>query len=104
MKTIIACGALALDVQRIARRRGWQLNVMPVPALLHNRPEMIPAAVEDLLGEHDVAGVAYGDCGTLGALDEVLDRAGVARLDGEHCYDVFARDDVREAMLEEPGT
>ena len=28
-----------------ARRRGWDVDVHPVPALLHNRPERIPAAV-----------------------------------------------------------
>jgi hypothetical protein len=43
--TIVACGALALDVRRIARRRGWEIDVLPVDALLHNRPEQIPAAV-----------------------------------------------------------
>jgi hypothetical protein len=104
MRTIVACGALALDVQRIARRRGWELNVVPVPALLHNHPEAIPAAVEELLDEHDVAAVAYGDCGSYGALDAVLARFEVARLAGEHCYDVFARDEVRAALAEEPGT
>ena len=26
------------------------------------------------------------------------------RLRGEHCYDLFARDDVRAALEEEPGT
>ena len=35
------CGALAVDVRRIARRRGWDLEVIPVPALLHNHPERI---------------------------------------------------------------
>ena len=44
-KAVVACGALALDVRRIARRRGWAIDVMPVPALLHNRPEQIPPAV-----------------------------------------------------------
>jgi hypothetical protein len=44
--------------------------------------------------------VAYADCGTYGALDGV----GLPRLAGEHCYDVFAREDVRAALEEEPGT
>ena len=42
---VIACGALAADVRRIARRRGWDVEVHPVPALLHNRPERIAPAV-----------------------------------------------------------
>jgi hypothetical protein len=40
---VIACGALALDVRTIAARRGWAIDVYPVPALLHNRPERIAA-------------------------------------------------------------
>lgn len=95
---VVACGALALDVRRIAVRRGWDLEVIPVPALLHNHPERIGPAVASLAGEYDVVAVAYGDCGTSGALD------GLPRLEGEHCYDVFARSEVREALVQEPGT
>jgi Protein of unknown function (DUF1638) len=105
---VIACGALAADVRKITRRRGWAIDVYPVPALLHNRPERIPAAVqaevERLSASYDRVAVAYGDCGTYGALDAVLSRSGVARLKGSHCYDLFAREDVHEALEEEPGT
>ncbi|HUA43618.1 MAG TPA: DUF1638 domain-containing protein [Solirubrobacteraceae bacterium] len=97
-RAVVACGALALDVRRIARRRGWELEVIPVPALLHNHPERIGPAVAELSAGHDVIAVAYGDCGTLGALD------GLPRLEGEHCYDVFDRAEVRAAVEEEPGT
>ena len=105
---VIACGALAVHVRAIARRRGWPVDVHPVPALLHNRPERIPAAVaselERLAGTYERVGVAYADCGTYGALDELLDSAGIERLPGEHCYDVFAREDVRAALAEQLGT
>jgi hypothetical protein len=109
MKTaVIACGALAADVRRIARRRGWKLDVHPVPALLHNRPERIAPAVreeiERLSGSYDRVAVAYGDCGTYGALDELLSRSRVERLKGQHCYDLFGREEVLEALDEEPGT
>jgi len=57
-----------------------------------------------LAGRYDRVAVAYADCGTYGALDAVLASAGVARLSGDHCYDVFARAEVREALEEEPGT
>ena len=100
MKAVVACGALALDVRRIARRRGWELKVIPVPALLHNHPERIDTAVTELMEGHDVVALAYGDCGTYGALD----RLGFPRLEGDHCYDVFARAEVQLALEEEPGT
>lgn len=105
---VIACGALAANVRRIARRRGWQLDIHPIPALLHNRPERIAPAVRGALARlrerYDTVAVAYGDCGTYGELDGVLAGAGVSRLTGGHCYDVFAREEVREALSQEPGT
>lgn len=105
---VIACGALAVHVRQVAQRRGWDVDVHPVPALLHNRPEQIAGAVERQLARlgrrYERVAVAYADCGSYGALDAVLSRAGVARLAGDHCYDVFARADVRDALEEEPGT
>jgi hypothetical protein len=105
---VLACGALAADVRRIARRRGWPVDVHPVPALLHNRPEEIAprvaAELDSLLRSYDRVAVAYADCGTYGALDDVLSGSGVARLPGSHCYDLFAREEVLEALEEEPGT
>jgi hypothetical protein len=105
---VIACGALAAEVQTVARRRGWAVDVHPLPALLHNRPERIAPALEHELSRlgdrYDRLAVAYGDCGSYGAIDELLARAGASRLSGDHCYDVFARTEVREALAEEPGT
>ena len=105
---VIACGALAGDVRKLARKHGWTVDVHPVPALLHNRPQQIPSAVAeeiDRLSEsYDRVAVAYGDCGTYGELDRVLDRRGIARLRAENCYELIARDDVRAALGEEPGT
>jgi hypothetical protein len=101
---VIACGALAADVRRIGRRRGWDLDVHPVPALLHNRPERIAPAVAEQVGRlrerYDMVAVAYGDCGTYGALDGV----DAPRLDADHCYDMVGRLEVREALAAEPGT
>jgi hypothetical protein len=99
---VVACGALAVHVQAVARRRGLDVEVQPLSALLHNRPEQIAPAVKAALADGDVVAVAYADCGTYGALDEVLD--GIPRLAGDHCYDVLARDEVRAALEEEPGT
>jgi Protein of unknown function (DUF1638) len=105
---VIACGALAADVRRLARGRGWDIDVHPVPALLHNRPERIPGAVmaevDRLSASYARVLVAYADCGTYGKLDEVLKPEGILRLEGQHCYDLFAHEEVRGALEEEPGT
>jgi Protein of unknown function (DUF1638) len=98
---VISCGALALDVQAIARRRGWNVEIVPVDALLHNRPEQIAPVVDELRARHDVVALAYADCGTYGALDEL----GLPRLTGDHCYDVFAgHDQIERLRAEQPGT
>jgi hypothetical protein len=86
-KTIVACGALALHITQIAKRRGWDLDVKPLPPELHNRPERI----RDALGDADLVG--YADCGTRGALDDV------PRLAGPDCYGIFGGFDSHE-----PGT
>jgi hypothetical protein len=99
---IVACGALAVHVQAVARRRGLDVEVQPLPALLHNQPEQIAPAVAAALEDGDVVAVAYADCGTYGALDEVL--GGIPRLAGAHCYDVLAAPEVEAALDEEPGT
>ena len=95
---VVTCGALALHVKGIARRRGWDVDVRALPPELHNRPERIPGQVTDCYEEDERVVLAYADCGTAGALD------GYPRLEGEHCYDVFGREEVREALAEQPGT
>ncbi|WP_291418617.1 DUF1638 domain-containing protein [Actinophytocola sp.] len=105
---MVACGALAAHVAEIAARRGWSVHVHPLPPLLHNHPARIAGEVEaalDTLVGYDRLAVAFADCGTYGALDEVCARRGVARLGGAHCYDVFAGTARLRALLEaEPGT
>jgi hypothetical protein len=105
---VIACGALALHVNAIAERRGWQIDVHPLPPELHNRPEQIAPAVsrllDELAGRYRRVAVAYADCGSYGALDRELRRRGIERLEGDHCYDVFAKPEVAEALAEQPGT
>jgi hypothetical protein len=77
---VVACGALALHVKQIARRRGWDVEVRAVPPELHNRPERIRAAVAEAAGGADVV-VAYAHCGA--------DLTGYRRLPGAHCYEVY---------------
>lgn len=107
--SVICCGAIAAELREITRRRGFDVELHPLSSLLHNRPDKIPAAVEELargLGRHGrVVAVGYADCGTYGALDEVCERLGLYRLRGRHCYDVFAAArQVDEMFAEVPGT
>ena len=62
------------------------------------------AARPSCAATHDRLAVAYADCGSYGALDAVCERHGVARLPGEHCYDVLAGPRAQELLAEEPGT
>ncbi len=106
---MIACGALGGLVREIAGRRGWELEVHPLPAILHNSPRSITPSVARLAQELLRAGrrvvVAYADCGTYGELDALCSRLGLTRLPGLHCYDVLAGSGrVRELFEAEPGT
>ncbi len=106
---MIACGALGSQVRAAAGSVARAVEVHTLPASLHNRPELIAEAVEtlcrSLVGEGKDVLVAYADCGTYGALDEVCDRLGVTRLPGLHCYDLIAGDRaVAQILGKEPGT
>jgi len=105
----VACGALAGHVRQIVARRGWPAAVRPLPAVLHNRPQKIvheaERAVASALASGRTVALAYADCGSYGALDELCARYGVRRLPGLHCYDVFGGADRVAAMFDaEPGT
>ncbi len=106
---LIACGALAQPAADIARRRGWRVDVHPLPPLLHNRPERIAGEVRSLARRlrtaYDVVAVGYADCGTYGALDDVCAELDMRRLPGLTCYDLFATGERVEAYFDEqPGT
>ena len=90
----IACGALAREVVALKERTGWdELTVTCLPAHWHNTPEKIAPAVQARLrgiGRHfDNVVVLYGDCGTGGDLDRVLESEGVDRIPGPHCYQFY---------------
>ena len=107
---VLACGAIAREVLAIVKLNRWtHVDVRCLPAKLHSRPERIPAAVDakltELAGRYEQVFVAYADCGTGGALEPVLERHGVERLPGAHCYGFLAGNDAWDAMQEdEPAT
>ena len=43
---VVACGALALHVRRLALDRVWDVEIRALPPQLHNRPERIAAVVD----------------------------------------------------------
>src|SRR5215831_11010246 len=106
---VIACGALGGHLREILARRGWRAELHCLPALLHNRPKKITIEAERLavaaLARGQRVAVAYADCSTYSALDEVCGRLGLRRLPGLHCYDVLAGPGRMRAVFEaEPGT
>ena len=106
---LIACGAIAQPAARIAEERGWPVDVHPLPPLLHNQPHLIAGEVsrlaEELRSSYDSVVVGYADCGTYGALDEVCERLGLRRLEGLHCYDLYAgASRIETFFAEQPGT
>lgn len=109
MKTaLIVCGALAREVLALKAKHGWDVDILGVPALLHNKPERIPEAVlkriRQARSEYDRVIVVYGDCGTGGMLDKMLEEEGVQRVAGPHCYEMYADGAFEKIMAEAPGT
>jgi hypothetical protein len=107
---VIACGALAREIDDLKRLNGWShLHMQCIDARLHLRPALIPdrlrAKIRENKDRYDHIYVAYADCGTAGGIDSVIEEEGVERLPGAHCYQWFAGTD-RFASLsdEEPGT
>ena len=104
----IACGALARELQALVRAHGWDVDILALPALLHNRPERIPGAVRERIRQarqdYERIVVVYGDCGTGGELDAVLAGEGVSRVAGPHCYEMYAHPSFDELSTAEIGT
>ncbi len=107
---LIACGALAREALAVLEaNRLEHVELTCVSALLHNRPQKIPAAVREKIRDarqsYERILVLYGDCGTGGELDRVLAEEGVERIEGPHCYAFYAGLDAFDALAEaEPGT
>jgi hypothetical protein len=94
---VIACGAIAREVLAVIRLNRWSnVTLRCLPASLHNTPPRIAERVDAALREAEAEGdwdrvlVAYGDCGTGGALDRVVAAHGAERLPGDHCYAFLA--------------
>lgn len=104
----ILCGALAREVLAIVNRHGWSIDIYGIPAIDHMYPDRIAPDVErkflSIRDRYDNILVVYGDCGSRGALDSLLSRHGLDRLDGPHCYEMYGGALFDDLMVEEPGT
>ena len=102
----ILCGALAREVIAIANRHSWDVALFGVAASDHMTPVRIAPDVErrlrELIPQFERVVVVYGDCGTSGRLDEVLERYNVPRIEGPHCYEMYGGATFDALMLEQP--
>jgi hypothetical protein len=91
---LVICGALGRDVKSIVERRGWDVDVYGISALLHLYPSRIVdelrVKLRELRPRYDRLVVVYGDCGTTGKLEPLLEETGAVRLRGPHCYEMYA--------------
>jgi hypothetical protein len=106
---LVICGALGREVKEMTERRRWNVDIHGLPALLHLYPSRIvtelDAKLRELKPRYGKVVVVYGDCGTAGRLDPVLDELGVDRVPGPHCYEMFAGHDVfMKISDEQPAT
>jgi hypothetical protein len=105
---LLICGALGKEVKTMVDEHGWNVDIYGVPAMHHFYPKKIVDAVErrleELSGHYRRVVVVYGDCGTAGALDPILERYGAVRLRGPHCYEMFAGKDFDRLADEQPAT
>jgi len=105
----VICGALGKEVKDIVDRRGWDVDIYGVSALLHLYPNRIVDELREKLHalrpRYDHLVVVYGDCGMNGKLEPILDEVGAARVKGPHCYEMLAGAELFERVSEErPGT
>lgn len=106
---IVACGALAKEI--IALKKVFAVSddvvdLQCLPAGYHNHPDKIVPGLKKIFdergGTYDRIFVGYGDCGTGGALDRLLEGYPTAdRLPGAHCYAFFAGLESFDEMMEE---
>jgi len=106
---LVICGALGREVKEIVDRRGWDVDIYGVSALLHLYPSRIVDELREKLHrlrpDYDRLVVVYGECGMNGRLDSLLEEVGATRLAGPHCYEMYAGADRFAAIAaERPAT
>jgi hypothetical protein len=106
---LVICGALGREVKEIVDRRKWDVDIYGVSALLHLYPSRIVDELRERLyslrPRYEKLVVVYGDCGTTGRLEPLLEEVGAVRLRGPHCYEMYAGEELfGEVSNARPGT
>jgi len=110
---IIACGALAKEILAVRENLALADGVFDLkclPAGYHNFPNKIVPGLEKIIDEdgynYDRILIGYGDCGTGGGLDRMMEKyAKTERLPGAHCYAFYSGlPEFDDMMEEELGT
>ena len=107
---LIACGALARELLLLINQLPeGAVQLTCLPASWHNHPEKIVPGLKRKIAAARRHGmeiaVAYGDCGTGGEIDALLEAENIARIAGPHCYEMFlGKPDFDAAMDEALGT
>jgi len=93
-RLVLGCGALVYELVELIKHNpviNKTVDLHCLPA--HNTPQLIAGEVDKFLSntasQYSEILVAYGDCGTAGALDQVLEKYQARRLPGAHCYEFF---------------
>jgi hypothetical protein len=89
---VIACGMIAREVLAVKQQLGLDhLDLTCLPAEFHFYPDRIAPAMDKAIEKAKAEGyehifVGYADCGTGGLLDRVIEKHGVERMAGPHCF------------------
>ncbi len=89
---VIACGMLAREILAVkAAFRLDHIDLTCLPAEFHFYPDRIVPAMEQAILRardegYETIFAGYADCGTGGMLDKVLEKHGVERVGGPHCF------------------
>ena len=105
----VICGALGAEVKDIVDRRGWDVDIYGLSAMLHLYPKRIVEELGEKLRtrrpRYERLVVVYGDCGTNGRLEPLLTEFGASQVRGPHCYEMLAGEDLfRQVAEDRPGT
>jgi len=105
---LIICGALGHEVVDIVETHQLDVKIFAIPAMVHLFPHQIAPDVEkrflEIRAAYPRVLILFGDCGSGGAVDALLQKYGLERIDGPHCYEMYSGTLFQELMDEEPGT